>query len=164
MQYHYMIKDQIHNFYYPMRPMGMVDSRLFCSLKIRIYAIWSWLCCFLCKILIGFVQGGVITERCYGCGRCSPVCPYDKISKFPFFFCFVSLYYTLNSRSVTLTETKWVLQNCAIWLRYGHIHKGRYCHCSTSWTRRRRCSRDTYQRKVRVSSSRIRISIGTSWL
>ena len=26
------------------------------------------------------LQGGVITERCYGCGRCSPVCPYDKIS------------------------------------------------------------------------------------
>ncbi|KAJ6848715.1 uncharacterized protein M6B38_275860 [Iris pallida] len=25
------------------------------------------------------VQGGVITERCYGCGRCFPVCPYDKI-------------------------------------------------------------------------------------
>ncbi|KAI8565979.1 hypothetical protein RHMOL_Rhmol02G0003700 [Rhododendron molle] len=24
-------------------------------------------------------QGGVITERCYGCGRCLPVCPYDKI-------------------------------------------------------------------------------------
>ncbi|KAM7277626.1 hypothetical protein ACFE04_004760 [Oxalis oulophora] len=23
--------------------------------------------------------GGVITERCYGCGRCFPVCPYDKI-------------------------------------------------------------------------------------
>ncbi|XP_024983573.1 uncharacterized protein LOC112519600 isoform X2 [Cynara cardunculus var. scolymus] len=22
---------------------------------------------------------GVITERCYGCGRCFPVCPYDKI-------------------------------------------------------------------------------------
>ncbi|GAB2265736.1 hypothetical protein Dimus_000774 [Dionaea muscipula] len=26
----------------------------------------------------GFM-GGVITERCYGCGRCFPVCPYDKI-------------------------------------------------------------------------------------
>ncbi|TYI95889.1 hypothetical protein E1A91_D01G030600v1 [Gossypium mustelinum] len=25
------------------------------------------------------MQGGVITERCYGCGRCFPVCPYDKI-------------------------------------------------------------------------------------
>lgn len=24
-------------------------------------------------------KGGVITERCYGCGRCFPVCPYDKI-------------------------------------------------------------------------------------
>ncbi|KAI3684017.1 hypothetical protein L1987_84539 [Smallanthus sonchifolius] len=24
-------------------------------------------------------QEGVITERCYGCGRCFPVCPYDKI-------------------------------------------------------------------------------------
>ncbi|XP_068663556.1 uncharacterized protein [Aristolochia californica] len=23
---------------------------------------------------------GVITERCYGCGRCIPCCPYDKIS------------------------------------------------------------------------------------
>ncbi|KAK4799073.1 hypothetical protein SAY86_024438 [Trapa natans] len=22
---------------------------------------------------------GVITERCYGCGRCIPICPYDKI-------------------------------------------------------------------------------------
>ncbi|CAA7388259.1 unnamed protein product [Spirodela intermedia] len=27
----------------------------------------------------GVLQGGVITERCYGCGRCFPVCPYDKI-------------------------------------------------------------------------------------
>lgn len=27
----------------------------------------------------GILQGGVITERCYGCGRCLPVCPYDKI-------------------------------------------------------------------------------------
>lgn len=26
------------------------------------------------------LQGGVITERCYGCGRCFPVCPFDKIS------------------------------------------------------------------------------------
>lgn len=26
-----------------------------------------------------FLMGGVITERCYGCGRCFPVCPYDKI-------------------------------------------------------------------------------------
>ncbi|KAL5700270.1 hypothetical protein ACHQM5_025739 [Ranunculus cassubicifolius] len=25
-------------------------------------------------------KGGVITERCYGCGRCFPVCPYDKIT------------------------------------------------------------------------------------
>lgn len=24
-------------------------------------------------------QGGVISERCYGCGRCFPICPYDKI-------------------------------------------------------------------------------------
>ncbi|KAM1280976.1 hypothetical protein FF1_021815 [Malus domestica] len=24
-------------------------------------------------------KGGVLTERCYGCGRCIPVCPYDKI-------------------------------------------------------------------------------------
>ncbi|CAL9130285.1 unnamed protein product, partial [Musa textilis] len=27
----------------------------------------------------GKLQGGVITERCYGCGRCFPICPYDKI-------------------------------------------------------------------------------------
>ncbi|KAM7484976.1 hypothetical protein LguiA_000985 [Lonicera macranthoides] len=27
----------------------------------------------------GAFKGGVITERCYGCGRCFPVCPYDKI-------------------------------------------------------------------------------------
>ncbi|KAI5446588.1 uncharacterized protein LOC127074166 isoform X1 [Lathyrus oleraceus] len=25
------------------------------------------------------MNDGVITERCYGCGRCLPVCPYDKI-------------------------------------------------------------------------------------
>ncbi|XVE65513.1 hypothetical protein DITRI_Ditri08aG0005700 [Diplodiscus trichospermus] len=25
------------------------------------------------------IKGGVITERCYGCGRCFPICPYDKI-------------------------------------------------------------------------------------
>ncbi|KAI3512370.1 hypothetical protein L1887_19685 [Cichorium endivia] len=24
-------------------------------------------------------KAGVITERCYGCGRCLPICPYDKI-------------------------------------------------------------------------------------
>ncbi|KAL3508169.1 hypothetical protein ACH5RR_033551 [Cinchona calisaya] len=24
-------------------------------------------------------KGGVLAERCYGCGRCIPVCPYDKI-------------------------------------------------------------------------------------
>ncbi|CAL9040283.1 uncharacterized protein LOC135581583 isoform X1 [Musa acuminata AAA Group] len=27
----------------------------------------------------GKLQGGVITERCYGCGRCFSICPYDKI-------------------------------------------------------------------------------------
>ncbi|XP_021291169.1 uncharacterized protein LOC110421816 isoform X2 [Herrania umbratica] len=27
----------------------------------------------------GESKGGVMTERCYGCGRCFPVCPYDKI-------------------------------------------------------------------------------------
>ncbi|KAF3456359.1 hypothetical protein FNV43_RR01009 [Rhamnella rubrinervis] len=27
----------------------------------------------------GEFKGGVLTERCYGCGRCFPVCPYDKI-------------------------------------------------------------------------------------
>ncbi|XP_022749055.1 uncharacterized protein LOC111298593 [Durio zibethinus] len=27
----------------------------------------------------GKLKGGVITERCYGCGRCFPICPYDKI-------------------------------------------------------------------------------------
>ncbi|KAK2997314.1 hypothetical protein RJ639_024778 [Escallonia herrerae] len=26
------------------------------------------------------LKRGVLTERCYGCGRCFPVCPYDKIS------------------------------------------------------------------------------------
>ncbi|XP_042375290.1 uncharacterized protein LOC121969327 isoform X2 [Zingiber officinale] len=26
------------------------------------------------------IQGGVITERCYGCGRCFSSCPYDRIS------------------------------------------------------------------------------------
>ncbi|XP_050239795.1 uncharacterized protein LOC126688905 isoform X5 [Quercus robur] len=25
------------------------------------------------------LKGGVITERCYGCGRCFPICPYDNI-------------------------------------------------------------------------------------
>ncbi|WVY92829.1 hypothetical protein V8G54_031917 [Vigna mungo] len=25
------------------------------------------------------LKDGIITERCYGCGRCVPVCPYDKI-------------------------------------------------------------------------------------
>ncbi|KAK1591791.1 hypothetical protein Q3G72_013737 [Acer saccharum] len=29
--------------------------------------------------MLGESKGGVITERCYGCGRCFPVCPYDKI-------------------------------------------------------------------------------------
>ncbi|KAL8484823.1 hypothetical protein ACS0TY_027207 [Phlomoides rotata] len=28
----------------------------------------------------GVSKGGVLGERCYGCGRCIPVCPYDKIS------------------------------------------------------------------------------------
>ncbi|XP_065871531.1 uncharacterized protein [Euphorbia lathyris] len=25
------------------------------------------------------LKGGVVTERCYGCGRCFPICPYDRI-------------------------------------------------------------------------------------
>ncbi|XP_015883166.1 uncharacterized protein LOC107418974 isoform X1 [Ziziphus jujuba] len=29
---------------------------------------------------LGAFKAGVLTERCYGCGRCLPVCPYDKIS------------------------------------------------------------------------------------
>ncbi|KAK2644677.1 hypothetical protein Ddye_019872 [Dipteronia dyeriana] len=29
--------------------------------------------------MLGESKGGVITERCYGCGRCFPVCPYNKI-------------------------------------------------------------------------------------
>ncbi|KAE8703404.1 putative ATP-citrate synthase [Hibiscus syriacus] len=29
----------------------------------------------------GKTKSGVITERCYGCGRCFPICPYDKISE-----------------------------------------------------------------------------------
>ncbi|EEF43092.1 uncharacterized protein LOC8258818 [Ricinus communis] len=29
--------------------------------------------------MLNALKGGVITERCYGCGRCFPVCPYDKI-------------------------------------------------------------------------------------
>ncbi|KAF6143364.1 hypothetical protein GIB67_001308 [Kingdonia uniflora] len=27
----------------------------------------------------GQLEGGVIIDRCYGCGRCLPVCPYDNI-------------------------------------------------------------------------------------
>lgn len=27
----------------------------------------------------GALKGGVLVGRCYGCGRCFPVCPYDKI-------------------------------------------------------------------------------------
>lgn len=30
------------------------------------------------------LQGGVIKERCYGCGRCFPICPYDNISEYDF--------------------------------------------------------------------------------
>ncbi|GLJ30808.1 hypothetical protein SUGI_0611330 [Cryptomeria japonica] len=30
------------------------------------------------KFLV-FPKAGVISERCYGCGRCLPVCPYGKI-------------------------------------------------------------------------------------
>lgn len=26
------------------------------------------------------LEGGVIMQRCYGCGRCLSVCPYDRIS------------------------------------------------------------------------------------
>ncbi|KAL3627736.1 hypothetical protein CASFOL_029099 [Castilleja foliolosa] len=25
-------------------------------------------------------KGGILAERCYGCGRCLPICPYDKIT------------------------------------------------------------------------------------
>ncbi|XP_040380136.1 uncharacterized protein LOC102719676 isoform X2 [Oryza brachyantha] len=30
------------------------------------------------------LEGGVITERCYGCGRCLSVCPYDRIRAMPY--------------------------------------------------------------------------------
>ncbi|GAB4843013.1 hypothetical protein Ancab_012989 [Ancistrocladus abbreviatus] len=32
-----------------------------------------------CTSMPRVLKGGVVTERCYGCGRCLPVCPYDKI-------------------------------------------------------------------------------------
>ncbi|XP_073143779.1 uncharacterized protein [Henckelia pumila] len=32
----------------------------------------------------GLPKGGVLTERCYGCGRCLPICPYDKIKAFTY--------------------------------------------------------------------------------
>lgn len=32
-----------------------------------------------CTDTLTGLKGGVVTERCYGCGRCFPVCPYDKI-------------------------------------------------------------------------------------
>ncbi|KAI0496306.1 hypothetical protein KFK09_022620 [Dendrobium nobile] len=32
------------------------------------------------NLSLGKLQGGVVAERCYGCGRCFPVCPFDKIS------------------------------------------------------------------------------------
>ncbi|KAL0457498.1 UNVERIFIED_CONTAM: hypothetical protein Slati_1089000 [Sesamum latifolium] len=32
----------------------------------------------------GVSKGGVIAERCYGCGRCLPICPYDKIRAFTY--------------------------------------------------------------------------------
>ncbi|XP_057430951.1 uncharacterized protein LOC130723831 isoform X2 [Lotus japonicus] len=31
------------------------------------------------NMMLENLKDGVITERCYGCGRCLPVCPYDKI-------------------------------------------------------------------------------------
>ncbi|WOL17225.1 hypothetical protein Cni_G26014 [Canna indica] len=34
---------------------------------------------------LGQLKGGVITERCYGCGRCFSVCPYDRISGYYLF-------------------------------------------------------------------------------
>ncbi|XP_020165547.1 uncharacterized protein [Aegilops tauschii subsp. strangulata] len=30
------------------------------------------------------LEGGVIMERCYGCGRCLSVCPYDRIRAMPY--------------------------------------------------------------------------------
>lgn len=41
------------------------------------------------------MKAGVINERCYGCGRCFPVCPYDKISLYIFFILNFLIFFSL---------------------------------------------------------------------
>ena len=63
-------------------------------INLRYLYLLLWLLCMLLFILPQgasiyyflsrepcLVQGGVIVQRCYGCGRCLSVCPYDRISE-----------------------------------------------------------------------------------
>ena len=45
-----------------------------------LFSLW-FLGITFCYVYGTDLQHGVLTERCYGCGRCFPVCPYDKISE-----------------------------------------------------------------------------------
>lgn len=60
------------------------------------YISISPLCFTICipTFVSTLMQGGVITERCYGCGRCLPVCPYDKISRY--FICSTSVFFQVG--------------------------------------------------------------------
>lgn len=102
------------------------------------------------------MQDGVITERCYGCGRCFPVCPYDKISgnfsysirdsKFlTFSQLFISSVFTDNCHDFYSTFNIIHLSN---WSRRGNICKRCCYNCWSREERRRWCYRDTYKWEV----------------
>ena len=49
---------------------------------------------FYLSMISCLVQGGVIMERCYGCGRCLSVCPYDRISEHCVLGSFICFYFS----------------------------------------------------------------------
>lgn len=109
------------------------------------------------------MQGGVITERCYGCGRCFPVCPFDKISELcSLLFCyFLHFSFLIPFFCLRCTWLHWIhifsccccfwngLDNIWLnWYRCSYICKKCNCHNWTSQERQRWRCRDTYKWKV----------------
>jgi len=56
--------------------INLFEKALYCLARYDVITT-----CISMFALANCIQGGVINERCYGCGRCVPVCPYDNISQ-----------------------------------------------------------------------------------